>query len=65
MEKNIRKHYLFALAFLAMFPVSPHHLLLIWEIEITLGVGEMCVSHRSAGQESLFLKSKTVGFCKS
>lgn len=64
-EKNIRKHHLSALAFPAMLPVSLHSLLLICEIEITLGLGEKCVSHKNAGQESLFFKPKAVGFCKS
>ena len=66
-EKNIRnkRKHLFALPFLAMLPVSLHPLLLICEIEIILGLGEMCVSHKNAGQESLFFKSKAVVFCKS
>lgn len=64
-EKNIRKQHLCALAFLTMFPVSLHPLLLICGIEITLGLGEKCVSHKSTGQESLFFKSKAVGCCES
>lgn len=64
-QKNIRKQHLCALAFLAMFPVSLHPLLLICGIEITLGLGEKCVSHKSTAQESLFFKSKAVGCCKS
>lgn len=64
-QKNLRKQHLCALDFLAMFPVSLHPLLLICGIEITLGLGEKCVSHKSTGQESLFFKSKAVGCCKS
>lgn len=64
-QKNIRKQHLCALDFLAMFPVSLHPLLLICGIEITLGLGEKCVSHKSTGQESLFFKSKAVGCCES
>lgn len=64
-QKNIRKQHLWALAFLAMFPVSLHPLLLICGIEITLGLGEKCASHKSTAQESLFFKSKAVGCCKS
>lgn len=64
-EKNIRKHHPFASAFLAMLPVSLHPFLLTFEIERMLGLGEMCVSHKNAGRENLFFKSKAVGFCKS
>jgi len=64
-ERNVRKHHLFVIAFLAMFPVILHPLLLICEMEITLGLGEMRVSHKNMGQERLFFKPKAVGFCKS
>lgn len=61
-RKNIRKQQLLALAFFSMLTVSLHPLLPICEIEKTLGLGEMRVSHRNVGQESLFFKWKAVGF---
>lgn len=64
-EKSLGKLHLFILAFLAMLPVSLRPLLLVCEIEITLGLGEVCVSHKNAARERLFFKSKAVGFCES